>query len=491
MYAHFAPKDGLEKAIAEYPFEDLPLILDGTIALGSADEVYKTLKMLMRPGDKCYLVTIHLPVGRDMTDVAAVRLMRAAVRDRGVDPDTIPYIIARHANTGKAHFHMVILGRTFAGRRVIVDLTVATTQASHRRQALAYGLPLPAYFDLAAVPTFRPPIILRRVDHKPTTKERRSSPGATQETTVEKARRHRLNTDLIRVFTEDQPTDLQALNIALDRIGAGYGITMIPGKRAKATFATTDQDPIFLNTLGPAWYVSALQARMAFATQLLNVRPVLALRFLLRAHRLNPTQDFHHDRHNANHADRIDARGTDTSPTGPHGGGDHPPPTVAQPSGEASHRGGGEPDQTPVPRPGYGDRGSGRVAGAGVGSRSADPGRDGGRRLTAPNGWIARLCRTARQFGGRLVKVGRNKARNRLAMIRFADGGHSVHRKSGHRVSVPSPNVMAFAVTWKTAATIPPSVIPDAAWLAEPQVVAEPELTGASSDNEDHDTPGM
>lgn len=341
MYTHVAPKDGLEKAIAEYPFEDLPLILDGTIGFGSADEVYKTLKMLMRPGDKCYLVTIHLPVGRDMTDVAAVRLMREAVRDRGVDPDTVPYIIARHANTGKAHFHMVFLGRTFAGRRVIVDLTIATTQASHRRQALAYGLPLPTYFDQSAVPTFHPPVILRRVKHEPTAKERRSSPGTTLEITVEKARRHRLNTDLIRVFTEDQPTDLQALNIALDRIDAGYGITMIPGKRAKATFATTDQDPIFLNTLGPAWYVSAVQARMAFAAQLLDVRPVLALRFLLRAHHLNPTQDFHFDRHTAAHADTIDARGTDKGPTGPYGSGNHPPATVAQPSGEASHWRGG------------------------------------------------------------------------------------------------------------------------------------------------------
>jgi hypothetical protein len=448
MYAHFAPKDGLEKAIAQYPFEDVPLILDGTIALGSADDVYMTLKMLMRPGDKCYLVTIHLPVGRDMTDAAAVRLMRAAVRDRGVDPDTVPYIIARHAKTGKAHFHMLFLGRTFAGRRIGVDLSVAATQASHRRQALAYGLPLPAYFDPAAVPTFQPPVILRRVTHTPTAKQRRSSPGTTQETTVKKARRYRLNTDLIRVFTEDQPTDLRALNIALDRIGAGYGITMIPGKKAKATFATTDQDPIFLNKLGPAWNVSAVQARMAFGAQLLNVRPVLALRFLLRAHLRNPTKDIHHDRHDTHHADTLDARGTGTSPTGSDGKGNRQPSAAAEPSGEASQWRGREPDKTSIPPPGYGDRGSGRVADSGVESRSAGPGRDGGRRLTAPKGWIARLCRTARKFGGRLVKVGRNKAHNRLAMIRYGDGGVSIHSKAAQRILNPSLDLTAFLAAW-------------------------------------------
>jgi hypothetical protein len=489
MCAHITRTNDLKKRIVRYPFEDKPLILDGTIAFGSADSVYKTLKKLMRPGDGCYLATLHLPAGCDMSDADAVDLMRAVVTDRGVDPDTVPYILARHAETGKAHFHMLFLDRTFAGRRIVVDLSVAATQTSHRRQAMAYGLPLPAYFDPAVVPTFQPPVILRRVTHTPTAKQRRSPLGTTQETTVEKARRHRLNTDLIRVFTEDQPTTLWALNIALGRIGAGYGIAKIPGKKAKATFATIDQKPIFLNKLGPAWNVSAIEARMAFAAHLVCARPILALRFILRAHLLNPTMDIYHDRHDTHHADALDARGTGTSPTGPDGKGNRQPSAAAQPSGEASQWRGGEPDKTFIPAPEYGDRGSGRVADSGFESRSPGPGRDGGRRLIASKSWIARLCRTARKFGGRLVKVRRNKADNRLAMIRFADGGLSVHSKSGHRVSVPSPSLSAFTAIWQMAIVKKASVAPDAEQPAKPEIVADVDMIDASSDDGDYNCP--
>jgi hypothetical protein len=75
-------------------------------------------------------------------------------------------------------------------------------------------------------------------------------------------------------------------------------------------------------------------------------------------------------------------------------------------------------------------------------------------------------------------------------MIRFADGGLSVHSKSGHRVSVPSPSLSAFTAIWQMAIVKKASVAPDAEQPAKPEIVADVDMIDASSDDGDHNSPG-
>lgn len=55
MYMHVSPHKGVKLATVNYIFEDPPHILDGTISLGPAINVYETLRGLAEANDTLYL----------------------------------------------------------------------------------------------------------------------------------------------------------------------------------------------------------------------------------------------------------------------------------------------------------------------------------------------------------------------------------------------------------------------------------------------------
>lgn len=491
MYAHLSQTQGVRRQNVRYLFEEIPRLLDATIAFGPRDAMFKVLRKLGGDQHICYMMTVHLPVGYDMTDPDAIDMMRQALRHRGIEPNTVPYILARHAETGKPHFHMLFLDRTFTGRHLVVDQSSKATQTSHLRLSMAYGLPLPEYFDPEAIPTFSPPIIKRRVKHAPTAKKKRRAPGTTREAIKSKEALHSLNVDLLRVFREDQPTDLPGLNRALHRIGAKYCVALEEGQRAKQTYATTHAPPIFLNKLGPAWYVAPIKARMALAEHLIALRPILALRYLLRAPIINTTQDLPDDSHNPADFNTANRSTTAKGASGPDRKDVNPSHALADPFGKTDQWRRGELDRLVVPttrRTDTGpteDRATGRRTGPVV-SR-----RDGGR-LTRPNGWIARLCRAARKYGGRLRKIVRDKAGKRYALIHYNDGGVSIHSKTAQNIKLSSPHLAAFFAALTVANSPAIRRVEPVVPVLEPTTIAPVQDTGLGPGyDEEDDGPSM
>lgn len=475
MYGHFTHSTDVKQTIVFYLFEDVPLILDATIVIGSPDEMYKTLKKLASKGDKCFLVTLHLPIGTNISDQDATNLMRQVLADRGVDADTVPYILGRHETTNGAHFHLVFLNRTFAGRPVDVDTSIRSTQASHRRLSLSHGLEEPIYFDPDALPTFQPPIILRRTKHIPTKKKKALCPVATEATSLAKDRLYSLNIDLNRVFLEHQPTSLSSLNKALSEIGADYRIALVPGQKAKFTYATTGADPIFLNKLGPAWYSDAIRARMVFADLLARIRPILALRALVRPHLFKTMEHPHDDRNEDRCIAASYVSRTRPKATGSDGASHQQPSTAPELVGEADHRGGNGPHFGLIPTLGPADRRAKQVARTSGGTRSDVSRRDGRRRLKRPNGWIAKLCRAAKSFGGRLTKIYRVEDQTRVATIQFRDGGVSSHTKSTRKVDKLTADSVAFVSTWPERAAPERQVEPYVEQMQQAEAIVEVE----------------
>lgn len=444
MYMHVSQHKGVKLATVNYIFEDPPHILDGTISLGAAFDVYKTLCGLAEENDTLYLCTVSLPAGMDINGQDAILLMRRALRDRGIEPDAVPYVLGKHVQSAARHFHLIFINRTFAGFKVMLDTSQKTTQASDRATSLAFGLEPTIYFDPDAMPTFSPPIIKRRVENHSTVKKRRKSRSKDQVNFTKQDKLKALNKDLLCIFEVNQPKGLAELNANLNEMRSVYVIQLMKGAKQGLTYATTCNPPIFLNQLGPAWFKKTIDNRFEFAALLSHIRPLLFLRILLRLKSFS--KDIFNDQRRRHEPTVSEFRSTARSATGP----DRSRATTTDTSFESvdatDERGRDELDRTPVPAPRRASGGASGVAESLRRPQSANPRSIGGRgeRLTPPSGWLAVLCRAAREFGGRLVKLRRHKRLGVRAHLHFTDGGASIHSKSGGEVLRQSPSAQVF-----------------------------------------------
>ncbi len=453
MYMHVLQIRGIKKSAVSYLYEDPPHILDSTIPFGTAKAVTQYLKSLELPGDSCFLCTVSLPHGTDISDQNAIHLMRTALKDRGVEPDAVPYILARHVQTATSHFHLIFVDRTFAGNQVQVDRSIAATQSSDRRLDLALGLEATSYFDPTAMPRLLPPIIKRRVKSRPTDKERRRSPRGVRLKAYNTNALLNLNLDLLEVFRNDQPTGLPALNKGLLRIGSAFQMELTIGKKKGLTYATSGHLPVFLNKLGPAWFKRAINARFAFAAQLALARPVLALRFLLRAKLKNTNKENTDVRTAPESIDPAYNGRKVVGPIKPDRSGGPKPNTATGPANRADQYRRNEFDFPAVPAPGGHFKKPDGLAVTSSGLGPTRAGSVGGGRLIEPRGWIAVLCREARKFGGRVLRLRRHERLGVLVYLRFPDAGVSLHSKFGQKVLKQSDALAAFTRTWTREAS--------------------------------------
>lgn len=444
MYMHVSSHKGVKFEAVSYIFEDPPHILDGTVNLGAARDVYETLRGLAEVNDTLFLCTVSLPAGMDINDQDAILLMRQALRDRGIEPDAVPYVLGKHVQSAARHFHLIFINRTFAGFQVMLDTSQKTTQASDRATSLAFGLEPTIYFDPDAMPTFSPPIIKRRVENHSTAKERSKSRSKGQVSSTIKDKLKALNKDLLCIFEVNQPKGLAELNANLNDMRSVYVIQLIKGAKQGQTYATTCNPPIFLNQLGPAWFKKAVDDRFDFAALLSHIRPLLLLRILLR---LKPfSKDIFNDQRRRHEPTVSEFRSNARSATGPDRSRATTTDTSFKSVDTTDERGRDELDRTPVPAPRRASGGASGVAERVRQARSANPSGigGGGGRLTPPSGWLAVLCRAAREFGGRLVKLRRHKRLGVRAHLHFTDGGASIHSKSGGNVLRQSPSAEEF-----------------------------------------------
>lgn len=370
--------------------------------------------------------------------------MRRALRDRGIEPDAVPYALGKHVQSATRHFHLIFINRTFAGFKVMMDTSQKTTQASDRATSLAFGLEPTIYFDPDAMPTFSPPTIKRRVENHSTAKERRKSRSKGQVNSTKKDKLKALNKDLLCIFEVNQPKSLADLNAKLIEMRSVYVIQLTKGAKLGLTYATTCNPPIFLNQLGPAWFKKSVDDRFDFAALLSHIRPLLFLRILLR---LKPfSKDIFNDQRRRHEPTVSEFRSTAHSATGPDRSRATTTDTTFESVDATDERGRDELDRTPVPAPRRTSGGAGGVTESVRRPQPANPRGIGGRggRLIQPGGWLAALCRAARELGGRLVKLRRHKRLGVRAHLHFTDGGASIHSKWGGEVLRQSPSAEEF-----------------------------------------------
>lgn len=234
--------------------------LGGTIPnLGNRD-LKKRLSDLSSsiPAPKPFLhMTLSLPAGYRATRKVWLRLVKAALRALGMDPNAMPWFAARHSDSTCDHIHCVTALQEFSGRNIVVTGNREKSEDIHRELCRMTGLPQPAYFDPNAGPRLLPITPSRNLTNED---------------------KKQLHADLQHVFLNHQPGNLEELNLHLAKRPGGFqGMAADTGHGTTSILWQNQRSEFFSGELGDAWTPRFMNDRMRFSQALRTLRHDLDL----------------------------------------------------------------------------------------------------------------------------------------------------------------------------------------------------------------------
>lgn len=207
-------------------------------------------------------MTLSLPKGIRATRQVWLKIIKAAMKIIGLDPEMTPWFSKRHQDTDCDHVHTAVVLRDFAGRPLHVSGSDAKAEEVHRYLCEMLGLPPPQYFSESASP---------RLD--PITPQRR----------LADANNMLLHADLQKAFFSQQPETLTDLNHALSKQPGGFKVEMAENQHGVPAFKFTNSaGAIFGGVLGKAWEPRHLQNLLHFSLKLRRLRERLELNQLVQ-----------------------------------------------------------------------------------------------------------------------------------------------------------------------------------------------------------------
>ncbi|QUJ76958.1 hypothetical protein KDD17_02595 [Sulfitobacter albidus] len=207
-------------------------------------------------------MTLSLPKGAKATKMVWVKLIAAALKVLGLDPEMTPWFSKRHQDTDCDHVHTAITLRDFAGRPLSVSGSAAKAEKTHRHLCAMLGLPTPVYFDPEGAARLNPVTPKRR---------------------LAEAHLKALHTDLREVFSKRQPETLSDLNAGLFKCAAGYQVKMTSNVHGVSAFQFDNGEAsVFGGELGKAWEPRHLNNLLRLTGKLRRVRDALDLNQLVQ-----------------------------------------------------------------------------------------------------------------------------------------------------------------------------------------------------------------
>jgi len=241
-----------------YPSKD-GHVLSGSVPEKNPKALIKFFSHFEEPkGDGLVHFTLSLPAGIQLDEEQWHEVGRHVLRESGLPPDIVPWVVWGGEQTNCDHVHIVAARQTFTGRSLEVATSVAFTQKLARDLCHRLSLPEPDWMPDPKMCLVMP-IPKRR---------QRENPNAFQ-----------FATDLNAAMGRFRPETLDMLNRGLRRLKSPWQIE-ICAQNNRYLIPEHSQTGRRINPrdAGPAFSSKNILRRLAFATRLRLARTAIFLR---------------------------------------------------------------------------------------------------------------------------------------------------------------------------------------------------------------------
>lgn len=249
--------------IANYVLRPGAEWLGGTIIKDEPEELIKELQDLISPSPApkpIMHVTLSMPAGLKAPAPLWRRIFATTLNMLGLDPEAMPWLMARHTDTEVDHAHAIVSTVNFVGQPIPVKTSPSLSMKIHQRLCKLLGLDDPPYFQ---------PELGQRLD--PVTPARNLTPGPTTA----------LHEALSTVMTGVQPESLEELNKALAlRPEVFQGVIKANSFNRQSIEWQSPDARLFGGELGKAWEPRFLLGRLKHAAALRHLRNTIGLSHL-------------------------------------------------------------------------------------------------------------------------------------------------------------------------------------------------------------------